>query len=111
MNYEQQTDALIKENTELKAQVNALMKCLKSESRGGIIKDMRLMSGRIEWYDKVKQVLDSTPEQCLIDVKISAFRDGFNESAEGWNAEHGLNAEGIEDIVKEYADKLRGGDG
>ena len=88
------------ENIALKAQVNELRKHLTPESQGGVIENMRDMSGRIEWYNKVKHALDKTPEQCLNSIKADAITIAANHAyAAGYKRP-------IE-FLHDYANKLK----
>lgn len=71
--FEKQALDAIDKAEALKAQVNALRKCLVSESQGGIVKRMGFIDGRIKWYDKVAAVIAMTPEQCLNSVRADAI--------------------------------------
>ncbi len=81
-------DKAVKELNELKAQVNALTKCLLGDHKGGFLINMASHKGRLKFYNKKEEVLKSSPAQCLkqhdLDL-LNQLKDKFinsNQSCE-----------------------------
>lgn len=68
-------DAALAQNAELVAQVETLKQCIKDWC--GTLRYQSVAGSYVQFSEKQQAAINSTPTQCLRDVKAEAGRDGF----------------------------------
>ena len=108
-------DRLERENAELKAQVEQLRSNLKSllvryDNGAACIDTDGIELGNAFRFDdgefnRLSKLVDSTPAQCLAEVKVQAGRNGYFE---GYTDALNIQSSNLaESLAEEYADQLR----